>query len=426
MDNDKRSPRKNLSETRRMWNSAHEMNSTNTLRAMESGNYSDSTDNGVTLGSTTIGPTIFMRGSPTRSLRVAIILGTRPEIVKMSPIIRECQRLGLDFFILHTGQHYSYNMDRVFFEQLNLPSPQYNLDVGQSSEGTQAMKMLDGLEKTLIKESPDIVLVEGDTNTVLAGSVAASRLGIRVGHVEAGLRSYDRSMPEEMNRVLTDHCSDYLFAPTKNSRSILLGEGFPSEKIFVTGNTVVDALFQNLSLSKKRVDVLQDLGLESENYFVATIHRRENVDDEERLKGILNGLENVSKELGHEVVCPVHPRTRKNMETLGINSGCVKMIEPLDYLGFLRLEGEAKLVLTDSGGVQEEACILGVPCVTLRDNTERPETLEIGSNVLAGASPERILEKAKLMLGKDRNWLNPFGDGNAAVKIMDVLRRELE
>jgi UDP-N-acetylglucosamine 2-epimerase (non-hydrolysing) len=316
-------------------------------------------------------------------------------------------------------------MDRVFFEQLRLPDARYNLDVGSSVPGTQASKMIDGLEDVLSKESPDIVLVEGDTNSVLAGAYAAQRLGIKVGHVEAGLRSYDRSMPEEMNRVLTDHCSDYLFAPTENSRRILLDEGFPAEKIFVTGNTVVDAIFQNLGLAKKRMDVLQGLGLESEDYFLATLHRQENVDDEERLRGILNGLQNVAKELEHEVLCPVHPRTRKNMEKLGIDSGCVRMVEPLDYLSFLRLESEAKLILTDSGGIQEEACILGVPCVTLRDNTERPETLEVGSNVLAGASPERIVEKAKQMIGKDRNWQNPFGDGNAAVKIMDVLRQKL-
>ena len=195
-------------------------------------------------------------------MKISIILGTRPEIVKCSPIIRECSRLSLDYFILHTGQHYSYNMDKVFFEQLNLPEAKYNLDVGSGSHGQQTGKMLAGIEEVLLKESPDVVLVEGDTNTVLAGALAAVKLGIKVGHVEAGLRSYDRNMPEEINRVLADHCSDYLFAPTPKSKEILLHEGIEEKKVFLVGNTVVDALYQNLEIAKSKSQIFNTLGVE--------------------------------------------------------------------------------------------------------------------------------------------------------------------
>jgi UDP-N-acetylglucosamine 2-epimerase (non-hydrolysing) len=197
-------------------------------------------------------------------MKISIVLGTRPEIIKFSPIIRECECLGLDYFILHTGQHYSHNMDRVFFEQLELPEAKYNLDVGSGTHAEQTGKMLIGIEKILVAEKPDVVLVEGDTNTVLAGALAAVKLGIKVGHVEAGLRSYDREMPEETNRVLADHCSDLLFAPTEKSKAILLGEGIPAEKVFVTGNTIVDAVHQNLKLSQRKVNALKQLNFKEQ------------------------------------------------------------------------------------------------------------------------------------------------------------------
>lgn len=353
-------------------------------------------------------------------------MGTRPEIIKMSPIIRECERLRLDYFILHTGQHYSYNMNRVFFDQLELPEAKYDLGVGSGSHAEQTGKMLVGIEKVLREETPDIVLVEGDTNTVLAAALAAVKLGIMVGHVEAGLRCYDRKMPEEINRILVDHCSDYLFAPTEKSKQNLLNEGIPQERAFVTGNTIVDAVLRNLEIADRRVNVLNKLGLDDGEYFVATIHRQENVDDERRLRGIAKGLERVRREFKMELVYPVHPRTRKRLRTLGLNLNDVTLVQPLDYLSFLQLEKHSKLVLTDSGGVQEEACILGVPCVTLRDSTERPETLDVGSNSLAGITYKRIVQKVKLMLTKRSGWKNPFGDGKAGRMIIRVLRRELD
>jgi len=354
-------------------------------------------------------------------VKSAIILGTRPEIIKMSPITRECDRLGLNYFILHTGQHYSYNLDKVFFEQLGLPSPKYNLGVGSGTHAEETGKILIGVEKVLLKEKPDVVLVEGDTNTVLAGALAASKLHIKVGHVEAGLRSYDRQMPEEINRTLADHCSDYLFAPTQKAKTILLGEGIPEEKIFVTGNTIVDAVYQNLGIAKKKVNTLDNLHLVPREYFLVTLHRQENVDDSTRFASILEGLDKVANEFNLPVIYPIHPRSRKMMTQFGLKSRNLKLIEPVDFFDFLQLESNARLILTDSGGVQEEACILGVPCVTLRDNTERPETIEVGANILAGASPDKILKYTELMLSKESNWTNPFGDGKTGRRIVKIV-----
>ncbi len=359
-------------------------------------------------------------------MKVSIILGTRPEIIKFSPIIREFERLGVNFFILHSGQHYSYSLDRVFFEQLRLPEARYNLDVGSGSHGFQTGRMLIGIEDVLKREWPDVVLVQGDTNTTLAGALAAVKLHIPVGHVEAGLRSYDRSMPEEINRLLADHCSDLLFAPTEKSRRILLGEGIPGDKIYVTGNTVVDALYQNLKLAGDGRDVLRSLGLDEQGFFLVTVHRQENVDDRGRFSGILCGLELLNERFGFPIVYPVHPRAEKMMKRFGLKPRGVRLIEPLDYLSFIVLESCARLVLTDSGGVQEETCILRVPCVTLRYSTERPETLEVGSNVLAGTEPESIVEKAEIMLNRKRDWPNPFGDGKAGRRIVAVLINRFE
>lgn len=354
-------------------------------------------------------------------MKVSVILGTRPEIIKFSPIICEFERLGLDYFILHSGQHYSYNLDRVFFEQLRLPEAKYNLDVGSGSHGLQTGRMLIGIEDVLKRERPDVALVQGDTNTALAGALAAVKLQISVGHVEAGLRSYDRSMPEEINRLLADHCSDLLFAPTVKAKQILLGEGIPESRIYVTGNTVVDALYRNLRLAEKRSEVLNSLGLEKRKFFLVTVHRQENVDDKERFSKILEGLKLVHERFGFPIVYPVHPRAAKRMREFNLKPKGIRLIDPLDYLSFLLLESCARLVLTDSGGVQEETCILRVPCVTLRYNTERPETLEIGSNILAGAEPNAIVEKTEFMLKRRHDWPNPFGDGKAGIRITKIL-----
>ena len=356
-------------------------------------------------------------------MKISIILGTRPEIIKMSPVIRELENKGLDYFILHTGQHYSYNLDKIFFEDLELSEPKYNLDVGSGTHAEETGKTLMGIEKVLKEEKPDVVLVEGDTNTVLAGALAASKLHIKVGHVEAGLRSYDRTMPEEINRVLTDHISNYLFAPTGKAKENLLREGIEEDKIFVTGNTIVDAVYQNLEIARRKADILKKLNLNPEEYFLVTVHRQENVDVKERLKGILEGLRLLYCRFGLPIIYPIHPRAMKRIKEFGLEvPKGVELTEPLGFLEFLQLEANAKLVLTDSGGVQEETCILNVPCVTLRDNTERPETLEVGSNVLVGVNQNKILKGVNTMLIKERDWNNPFGDRKAGERIVEIIK----
>jgi len=354
-------------------------------------------------------------------LKVAVVLGTRPEMVKMSPVIRELRSRGVNFFILHTGQHYDYKMDGAFFNDLTLPEPEHNLGVGSGSHAEQTGRIMVGIEKILSSEHPDITLVQGDTNTVLGGALVAAKLHKKIGHVEAGLRSFDRAMPEEINRVVADHVSDYLFAPTPVSKRNLLNEGIDDRKIYVTGNTVVDALKQNLALSLSRADALKDLGLEEGGYFLVTLHRAENVDDKARLRNIMRALRQLGKKYRTEVVFPVHPRTRKMMKTYGLSPKGIETTNPLGYLEFIQLESRARLILTDSGGVQEEACILGVPCVTLRDNTERPETVEVGANIVAGIDPATILSSAQKILERERSWENPFGDGEAGKRIVDII-----
>ncbi len=354
--------------------------------------------------------------------KIGIVLGTRPEIIKMSVIISLCHKNNLDYFVIHTGQHYSYNMDKVFFENLELPEPKYNLDVGSGTHGGQTGKILEKIEKVLLKEKPDVILVQGDTNTVLAGGLAATKLGIKVGHVEAGLRSYDRNMPEEINRILTDHLSDYLFCPTNISKEIALKENIDKNKIFVTGNTVVDAVIRNKKLALKKSKILSELKLEKNKYFLVTAHRQENVDVKEKLEKILQSLEKLYLKYNLPVVYPVHPRTNKRISEFKIKKPRgVKLIEPVDYLDFLKLESNAKLILTDSGGIQEESCILKIPCVTLRDNTERPETIKVKSNVLAGTNPDKIIKLVDKMINVERNWNTPFGNGQSSKKIIDII-----
>jgi len=351
-------------------------------------------------------------------VKVAIVLGTRPEIIKMSPIIRGLEEENMEYFILHTGQHYSYNLDQVFFEQLKLPQPKYNLRVGSGTHAEETGKMMIGIERVLFDEKPDIVLVEGDTNTVLAGALASVKVGVSLGHVEAGLRSFDRSMPEEINRIVADHVSDILFAPTEVAKRNLLREGIPEEKIHVTGNTIVDAVYQNLKLAETI-----NVQFADDDYFLVTVHRQENTDNPMRLRNIIEGLKLVREYFNMPIIYPIHPRTLKRIKEYGIDVEGLNLIEPLDYLSFLKLESKAKLIFTDSGGVQEEACILRVPCVTLRYNTERPETLEVGANVLAGTEPKQILEKTKIMIDAKRDWENPFGDGKAANRIINIISR---
>ena len=355
-------------------------------------------------------------------MKICIIIGTRPEIIKGCSLIRLCEQKKLDYFIIHTGQHYSPEMDAIFFKELKLPKPGYNLKIGSSSHGAQTGAMLEKIEKILMKEKPSVVLVIGDTNSVLAGALAASKLHIKVGHIEAGLRSYDKDMAEEQNRVVTDHLSDFLFAPSENAAKILENEGIAKNKVFMVGNTIVDAVYQNMEIANKSINILKRYNVEKGKYIVATAHRPENVDNNTRLSKIILGLNKVNQAINMPVIFPIHPRTRKRLEEFAIkvNDG-IKIIEPIGYLEFLQLMQNAQLIITDSGGIQEESSILKVPCITIRDNTERPETLEIGSNKLAGVEPENILQRSLEMISSKRDWTTPYGDGKSAEYILDVL-----
>ena len=341
---------------------------------------------------------------------ISVVLGTRPEIVKMAPIIKELKKRDIDYFVIHTGQHYSYNLDKVFFENFDLEKPRYNLEVGSGTHGKQTGEILKRIERVLIDEKPEIVLVEGDTNTVLASALAASKLHIKVGHVEAGLRSFWKWMPEEINRVLTDHISDLLFAPTEIARNNLLNEGI-REGVYIVGNTIVD------SLKLKKIEKIE------KDFILLTLHREENADNPEKLKSIIKGTEMISEYFDTPVIYPIHPRTEKNLKKFGIeiNEKFIKLVDPLNYFKFLSYLKSCKFVLTDSGGVQEEACILKIPCVTLRDNTERPETINIGANILAGSNPKKILESAVKMSKANKKWENPYGE-DVGKKIVDIVQ----
>jgi UDP-N-acetylglucosamine 2-epimerase (non-hydrolysing) len=353
-------------------------------------------------------------------MKIAIVLGTRPEIIKLSPVIRECEKRKIQYFIIHTNQHYSVRMDEIFFNELKLPQPKYNLDVHKYDHGVMVGKMLIGIEPILQKENPDWVLVQGDTNTVMAGAIAASKLGIKVGHVEAGLRSYDRTMPEELNRIVADHLSDILFCPTDIAVQIALGEGIPQNKVYLTGNTIVDAVQQSLVLAQQS-DIASQY--QDQRYLLLTMHRPSNVDTNEALTQAIQSLEGLVSELGIPIIFPVHPRTSGALNRFDItpNPTKIKLIEPVGYLEMLTLLYHAKLIITDSGGIQEEACILRTPCITIRDNTERPETVEVGANIVVGTTRTKVIAGANALLAKPRNWPNPFGDGHAAEKIVRSL-----
>lgn len=364
--------------------------------------------------------------------RVAVVVGTRPGIIKMSPIIRELGRCGMDHVVIHTGQHYSHEMNQAFFSDLELSQPDYYLDSvsGCHYHGEQTAEMLKGVEQALLEAKPKVVLVCGDANTNLAAGLAARKLRMALGHVEAGLRSYDWTMPEEHNRVILDHISELLFAPTA-AAARHLEEDHVRGRIHVTGNTIVDAVQQNLEIARAKSDVMARFALEPGGYFVCTAHREENVDVQERLLSIVSALHLVGQELGFPILFPVHPRTRNRLAGFDGEKplrgvGGLQLIEPLGYLDFLLLLAHARLTLTDSGGIQEESCILKVPCVTLRDNTERQETVEIGANRVAGVESSGVLAAARAMLGSPCTWPNPFGDGTAAEQIVRTSRQALE
>jgi len=378
-------------------------------------------------------------------MKVVTIVGARPQFIKAEAVTRAVQRYNqrcrfnrrLQEILIHTGQHYDYLMDKIFFEELALPKPNYHLGVGSGSHGRQTGIMLERIEAVLVKEKPEVVVVYGDTNSTLAGALSAAKLNIPVAHVEAGLRSFNRTMPEEINRLLTDHLSTFLFCPTDQAVRNLLREGIKDGKgkiVKKVGDVMYDSILYYSKLAEKKSSILEDLNLftpnsalGTPNYYLATLHRAENTDDPKRLESILKALNEIGRNT--PVVLPLHPRTKKMIETYHLFSKFknIKFIEPVSYLNMLKLEKNAKAILTDSGGVQKEAYWLKVPCLTLREETEWVETIKSGWNVLVGIGVKRIVKEVS-HTEKRRRYLKGnrvFGDGKASQKIVQILIRHL-
>lgn len=346
--------------------------------------------------------------------------------MKVAPIYAEMRRRG-DLFaprIVHTGQHYDAAMSDAFFEDLGMPRPDVHLGIGSGSHAVQTAGIMTAFEPVVLEDRPDWLVVVGDVNSTIACALVCSKLGVKVAHVEAGLRSRDRSMPEEINRILTDSISDLLLTTSHDADENLKHEGIPNEKVRFVGNVMIDSLMEHLRLAEESM-VRSDLGLDHGQYGVVTLHRPSNVDDQKTFSGILDALVDISKRL--PIVFAAHPRTRANLDAFGlidlISGSQIRLVEPLGYLDFMRLYSGARLVLTDSGGLQEETTVLGIPCLTLRHNTERPITIEMGTNVLVGTDPDNIRRAASEALAEEprQTKIPPLWDGHAAERICDEL-----
>lgn len=352
-------------------------------------------------------------------IKIITILGARPQFIKAAAVSNQFKN-SFQEILVHTGQHYDSNMSDVFFEELNIPKPKYQLNVGSGSHGAMTGAMLSEIEKVLLDEKPDFVMVYGDTNSTLAGALAASKLLIPVIHVEAGLRSFNKAMPEEQNRILTDHLSDILFVPTQTAVENLKNEGI-TEGVHLVGDVMYDGILHFTEIAKHKSGILEQLGVKENEFILCTIHRAENTDDPKRLKAICEGL----TESKQNIILPLHPRTQKYLEDYGIQLGkniCV--IEPVGYLDMVRLESAAAKIITDSGGVQKEAFFLGKPCITMRDETEWVETVENGWNVLVGAKREDIV-KALVHFQPTTNRKDYFGEGNAVELMISRIQNNL-
>lgn len=358
-------------------------------------------------------------------MKIIHVAGARPNFVKIASILRACTKApDIESLLIHTGQHYTDNMSKAFFEELNIPAPDVNLEVGSGSHAQQTAGIMKRFEPVVLKHKPDAVLVVGDVNSTVACALVAAKLGVKVVHVEAGLRSFDRTMPEEINRMLTDTISDLLFVSEPSGLKNLKAEGIDGTKVHFVGNVMIDTLeFHKEKAGNSRI--LDKLNLRAKEYAVVTLHRPSNVDQRHALREIMNGLAEIQKEI--KVVFPTHPRTAKNL----ISSGLMQrpkdlpnllIVEPLGYLDFLKLMSESKLVITDSGGIQEETTILGIPCLTVRENTERPITITAGTNMLVGTDTKRILNGYRESLNKVRSNTRPkFWDGGASERIVQIL-----
>lgn len=348
-------------------------------------------------------------------MKILTVVGARPQFIKaaaVSNIIRKHH----EEILVHTGQHYDENMSKIFFEELQIPKPDYNLGVGSGNHGKQTGSMLIELEEIYLKEKPDLVLVYGDTNSTLAAALCASKLLIPVAHIEAGLRSFNKKMPEEQNRVLTDHLSKYLFAPTKSAVDNLKNESIV-DGVYNVGDVMFDAILHFSKLAEKKSNIVESLNLTPNEYILSTIHRAENTNSIERLKNIIEALNESEK----TIVLPLHPRTRKYVENYGLKfNDNIKLIEPIGYLDMIALEASAQKIVTDSGGVQKEAFFMKKPCITMRNETEWVETVENGWNVIVGTDKEKILHSI-LNFYPTREQEEIFGDGKAAEKILDII-----
>lgn len=353
-------------------------------------------------------------------MKVLSVVGARPQFVKAS-VVSRILRNTHEEILVHTGQHYSDALSKIFFDELAIPTPTYNLGVGSDTHGRQTAAMLKGLEEILLEESPDIVLLYGDTNSTLAGAIAAAKLEVTIAHVEAGLRSYNRSMPEEINRILTDHVSDLLFVPSKSAEEILAQEGITTG-VHVVGDVGYDAICWARGRASEQSDVLDQLALEESTYILSTVHRAENTDNPDRLESIFESLANTPQ----RVVLPIHPRTQRVLREYDLWEAAnreLEIIDPVGYLDFVRLLDSAERVATDSGGVQKEAFYLETPCVTLRDETEWRETVDCGWNRLVGAD-RRAISEALRTVSWPQSVPTIYGDGHTAEKIINVLETE--
>jgi len=361
-----------------------------------------------------------------RGIHLLAVAGARPNFMKIAPLLRELgRRPRFRTTLVHTGQHYDAAMSENFFRDLGIQEPDLNLGVGSGSQAEQTAEVLRRIERVLIEHAPDALVVVGDVNSTLAATLAAAKLCVPVAHVEAGLRSFDRSMPEEVNRLATDVLSRWLFTSEPSGGENLAREGIDAAHVHFVGNIMIDTLRANLERARER-DTLERLGLPPQGYALLTLHRPANVDDAGRLQSLFGTLEQIHREV--PIVFPVHPRTRASIERLlGGQAPALRLTEPLGYLDFLRLLADARMVLTDSGGVQEETTVLGVPCLTLRPNTERPVTVTHGTNVIVGQDPERIRAEAEAVLqGRGKKGRIPdLWDGGTAARIVDVLERDL-
>jgi len=372
-------------------------------------------------------------------MKIATIVGARPQFIKASSVSRAIKKFNkmervIQEILIHTGQHYDYWMDQVFFEELRLPKPKYHLGVGSASHARQTAMILERVERVLEKERPNVTLVYGDTNSTLAGALASAKLNIPVAHVEAGLRSHNRVMAEEINRILTDHLSTFLFCPTNQAVKNLKNEGITNTKdrfVKNVGDVMYDSILYYTKIAENKSTIIKDLGFDTKqesrvmNYYLATVHRAENTDDPKRLKSILKGLNEIGRKT--PVILPIHPRTKKMIKAFGLFSltKSLCLIEPVSYLDMLKLEMNAKLILTDSGGVQKEAYWFRVPCLTLREETEWMETVQSGWNLLVGSEIKRIIEGVCKMSERrfQRKRKGNFGQGRAGEKIVLWLLR---